>query len=163
MQFLLDFWNRPPCTLCSWVTMCHILGIPLLPFGRHQLGLASEDVSRKKKAIEQLEIDFLELRKKAEENQGQLYSSQLRIPINILSTAQLTQSHSREVSDLQLAMAKQEAVIECQKNELESLGEKFDGKTLQLENSNQDCVRMTKELSAIQKRLAESTTMVSLS
>lgn len=67
--------------------------------------------------------------------------------------------HSTEISDLQLTMAKQEAVIECQKNELKSLGEKFDEKTSQLDQSSQDCARMTEEISVIQKRLTESTTV----
>lgn len=70
--------------------------------------------------------------------------------------------HSKEISDLQLTMAKQEAIIECQKTELEGLTEKVDEKTSQLDKRNQDCARMTEEISTIQKKLKDSNVVSSL-
>lgn len=69
--------------------------------------------------------------------------------------------HSEEISDLQLTMAKQEAIIECQKNELETLSKKVDKKTSQLDKNGLECARMTENISVLQKTLAESTTVVS--
>lgn len=75
--------------------------------------------------------------------------------------AQLKQMHSEEIADLQLTMAKQEAIIECQKNELESLGEKLDEKMSQLDQCSRECTKMAAEISALKKTLTESTPLAS--
>jgi type IV secretory pathway VirB10-like protein len=52
--------------------------------------------------------------------------------------------------------------MECQKNELESITEKMDEKTSQLDGSSQECTRMAGEIVTLQKTLAESITVVGL-
>lgn len=51
-------------------------------------------------------------------------------------------------------MAKQEAVMECQKTELDILAGNLREKTSDLEETKQECVKMAEELSVIQKEVA---------
>ena len=135
----------------------HLSSLPL----RHQLRLSSQDVGQKEVTALKLENNILELKKKGEEYQG-LHAPSPYSAFKYFPTAQLKQMHSEEIADLQLTMAKQEAIIECQKNELESLGEKFAEKESQLDQSGQECMKMAEEISAIKKTLAESTSRASL-
>lgn len=58
-------------------------------------------------------------------------------------------------------MAKQEAVMECQKTELDILARNLHEKTSDLDEAKQECIKMAEELSVIQKEVADIGTMVS--
>lgn len=81
--------------------------------------------------------------------------------IHAFSEAQVRELHCREITDLQLTMAKQETIIECQKTEMEKLTEDLHKKNSELANINQQCTKMTEELSAMQEKIEESNSTVS--
>lgn len=82
--------------------------------------------------------------------------------LQFCNIAQLRDMHGKEISDLQLTMARQEAVIECQKTEIENLTENMRTKNSELANSNKQYVRVTRELEALQKQLEASSHKVRL-
>ena len=65
----------------------------------------------------------------------------------------MQQLHCEELSDLQLTMAKQEAIIECQKTEIENLREKLEETTTELADQNQQYVKVAEEFKEIQKKM----------
>lgn len=75
--------------------------------------------------------------------------------------AQLQQLHCKEISDLQLTLARQEAVIECQKTEIDNLTEKVQKKTSELAEQNKQYIKIAEELKDIQRKLEESDQIVS--
>ncbi len=61
---------------------------------------------------------------------------------------------------MQLTMAKQEAVIECQKGELENLNESLSKKATKLADKNHENDKIREEMSALQKSFEASENVV---
>lgn len=69
--------------------------------------------------------------------------------------------HREEISDLQLTMARQEAIIECQKTELDNLVEKLNGLSSELDKKSRECANLTEQILTIKKKLEEKSAMAS--
>ena len=75
--------------------------------------------------------------------------------------AQIRQSHEEEIADLQLTMAKQEAIIECLKSDLENLNNSLSSKTTELADKDHEIERIKEEMSALQRSFEASENVVS--
>ena len=77
-----------------------------------------------------------------------------------MTTAHIKQRHEEEIADLQLTLAKQEAVIECQKGELENLNKSLGKKATELADKNYEHEKIAEQMSALQKSFEESESTV---
>ena len=73
---------------------------------------------------------------------------------------QLTTQHSKEISDLQMTMAKQEAVIESKSDEVDILTTHLSERVAQLDSTSHELTKTKEELVSIHRWIAEGTDLV---
>ena len=78
----------------------------------------------------------------------------------VLYPEELKLKHSKEVSDLQVTMAKQEAMIEGKTDEIDILTMHLSERVTQMDKMKTELTNTKEELHSIQRRIAEGSELV---